>query len=143
MKLTPHFTLEELTQSQTASRLGIDNTPPPDVIENLTRTAQCLEAVRKVLDKPITISSGYRSPRLNKAVKGAANSQHVTGQAVDFICPAFGTPQEIVNAILKAGILFDQLILEFPPNGWVHMSVSAKPRKQSLIIDRAGTRAYP
>lgn len=142
MNLSPHFTLAEFTQSQTAVRLGIDNNPPSDVIENLKRTAMCLEAVRTYLGKPITISSGYRSPRLNKAVRGAAKSQHVTGHAVDFICPAFGTPAEIVKALLKAGTVFDQLILEFPPNGWVHMSVTDRPRKQALIIDRNGARAY-
>lgn len=142
MQLSPHFNLSEFTQSQTASRLGIDNTPTPDVIENLKKLAMCMEAVRTVLGKPITISSGYRSPRLNKAVKGAANSQHVTGQAVDFICPGFGKPEDVVKAIVKAGIVFDQLILEYPPDGWVHMSVSPNPRKQALIIDRRGARAY-
>jgi len=142
MNLSPHFLLSEFTQSQTARRLGIDNTPPPDVIENLKRTAMALEAVRTILGKPIIISSGYRSPRLNKAIKGASKSQHVTGHAVDFICPAYGTPAEIVKTLLRTGMVFDQLILEFPPDGWVHMSVTEKPRNQALIIDKSGTRAY-
>ena len=95
-----------------------------------------------MLGKPITISSGYRSPKLNKAVGGSTNSKHVTGQAVDFICPAFGSPEEVMRAIIKAGISFDQCILEFPPNGWVHMSFTENPRKQALIIDTKGTRAF-
>lgn len=140
MKLSPHFTLAEMTLSQTADRQGIDNTPPPQVIEALKRTAMGLEGVRTLLGAPIVISSGYRSPLLNQVVRGSKSSQHLTGQAVDFIAPGFGTPAEIVRAIVKAGLAFDQCILEF--DRWVHISFSDKPRRQALIIDRNGTRAF-
>jgi zinc D-Ala-D-Ala carboxypeptidase len=142
MKLSPHFDMAEFTTSQTASRLGIDNDPPLDVVANLKRTAQGLEGVRVLLGVPIMISSGYRSPALNKAVGGSKNSQHMTGEAVDFTAPGFGPPREVINRMVEAGIGFDQLILEFPPSGWVHVSFVAGGggRRQALLIDRTGTR---
>lgn len=140
MQLSPHFTLAELTVSQSAARLGIDNNPPPEVIKNLERTALGLEGVRMLLGAPVLISSGYRSPVLNMEIGGAKNSQHMTGQAVDFICPGFGSPAQIVKTIVNSGMQFDQVILEF--DRWVHLSFSDKPRRQALIIDRDGTRAF-
>lgn len=140
MNLSPHFTLAELTVSQSAARLGIDNNPPPAVIKALERTALGLEGVRMLLGAPVLVSSGYRSPALNKAVGGSVKSQHMTGQAVDFICPGFGSPAQIVRAIIKSGMQYDQVIVEF--DRWVHLSFSDKPRKQALIIDRNGTRDF-
>ena len=140
MQLSPHFTLAELTVSQSAARLGIDNNPPPSVIKALERTALGLEGVRMLLGAPVLVSSGYRSPALNKAIGGAKNSQHMTGQAVDFICPGFGSPRQIVKTLVNSGMQFDQCILEF--DRWVHLSFSDKPRRQALIIDRTGTRDF-
>ena len=142
MRLSPYFDLEEFTVSQTAARLGLDNTPPLDVVVNLRRTAQWLDGVRVILGEPIIISSGYRSPAVNKAVGGSKSSQHMTGQAVDFTAPRFGTPRQVIDRIMGAGMDYDQLILEFPPNGWVHASVvAADSRRQALQIDRDGTRS--
>ena len=129
MKLSPHFSLDEFTASQTATRRGIDNTPPPAVIETLKRTALGMEGIRAVLGAPIIISSGYRSPALNRSIGGAPKSQHVTGHAVDFICPGFGSPLEVCRTIVKSGIAYDQLIYE---GTWVHVSFSDKPRKEAL-----------
>lgn len=140
MNLSPHFTLAELTASQTAARKGLDNTPPPAVLANLKLTALGLEGVRMLLGAPISISSGYRSPAVNKAVGGAANSQHLTGQAVDFICPGFGKPEAVVRTIIASGMKFDQIIHEF--DSWVHLSFSDKPRMQALTIDRKGARPF-
>lgn len=140
MNLSEHFTLEELTASQTAARLGIDNSPTDEIVAVLKETAAGMENVRALLGKPITVSSGYRCQLLNRAVHGQPNSQHTTGQAVDFICPAYGTPQKIVNAILKSDIEFDQCILEL--DEWVHISFSHAPRMQALVIDHDGTRIY-
>jgi hypothetical protein len=144
MRVSPHFELSEFTVSQTAARLGIDNTPPPEVLDNIKRTAQWLEGVRILLGVPIIISSGYRSPELNKAVSGSKTSQHMTGQAVDFTAPGFGSPRHVIDRILDAGMQFDQLILEFPNSssgGWAHASVVATGgRQQALLIDRDGTR---
>lgn len=142
MNLTDHFTLEELTHSQTAARLGLDNEPPPAVVDALTRTAHGLEMVRVLLQAPILVSSGYRSPLVNRAVGGAANSQHILGEAADFTAPGFGDPTEIVRAIMRSTrpIPYDQLIVEF--GRWVHISFSRSPRHQALVIDHDGTRAF-
>lgn len=131
-KLSPHFTLEEFTVSQTAARKGLNNTPSEDIVKVLTNTANQMEAVRKLLGAPITINSGYRSPEVNKAVGGARNSQHMTGEAVDFIAPGFGSVSAIVERIKSSGLVFDQLIDEY--GSWVHISFSEKPRKQVLTI---------
>lgn len=132
-KLTDHFSLEEMTASETAARRGIDNTPSPAIIKNLTRTAQLLERVRVLLgSKPILVSSGYRSPALNAAVGGSKTSAHMQGLAADFICPGFGTPLAICKRLDSLGVEFDQLIQE---GTWVHIGLAAegiKPRRQVL-----------
>lgn len=146
IKLSPHFDLDEFTVSQYGARHGLDNTPGKVELANLRATAAGMEMVRSDLnDNPIQISSAYRSVDINKAIGGAATSQHCEGKAVDFKCPAFGTPRDIVAALSKSNIKFDQLILEFwagGQSGWVHISFSQKPRRQCLIIDRRGTRAF-
>lgn len=137
--LSPHFTLEELTFSQTAARQDIDNTPPPDVLVHLRRTALGLEGVRVRLGgAPIIISSGYRCPVLNARVGGSERSQHMTGQAADFTAPRFGSVREVVDALADSDVPYDQLILEF--GRWVHISFAAEPRHHALVIDRAGAR---
>ncbi len=137
MKLSEHFTLEEMTFT---IHRNIDNIPPPSIVEALTKTAMALEGVRTLLGAPITINSGYRSPMLNKAVGGVVGSQHTKGQAVDFGCKGFGTPDQIVKAIKNSGVQYDQLIREY--DKWVHISFSDTPRKQVLIIDKKGVRNY-
>lgn len=145
-QLSPHFSLEELCFSDTAIRLHIDNDPPAALHGNLKRLANGLERVRQLLNNnAIIVSSGHRCKRLNEAVHGQPNSQHVEGNAVDFRCPTYGPPSQIVKLIQKSGIEFDQCILEFPgsPNGgWVHISFSDNPRKQVLAIDAKGTRSF-
>lgn len=136
--LTEHFTLEEMTYSQTASRCGIDNTPPPGIVEELTLTCEMLERVREALgDCSILVTSGYRCPELNAACGGSSTSQHMFGQAADFYAPDFGTPKEVCEAIMAAGIIYDQLIWEY--GDWVHMSQSAEPRMMALTINEYGT----
>lgn len=139
MNLSPHFTLEEMMQSQSAARLGLDNTPPPEMVAALKRTAQLLEEVRVLMGgKPLLVSSGYRAPAVNRAIGGAANSAHMLGCAADFSCPSFGSPVEICRAIARSDILFDQVIHEF--RAWVHIAWAPSQRKQVLTIDAAGTR---
>lgn len=146
MKLTKNFSLAEFTSSQTASRLGLDNTPPAEVIENLKVLAVGLELVRNLTRSPITISSGYRSPEVNAAVGGSKTSQHMKGQAADILCPKFGDPKALMTAIVKANIPFDQCLLEFykpKGGGWVHISFTdGTPRQQALVIDSNGTRTW-
>lgn len=121
MNLSEHFTLEELTQSQHAVRACIDNTPTdPVVLDNLRITAQMLEAVRTLLGgHPILVTSGYRCPKLNTLIGSGSTSQHTRGLAVDFTCPAFGTPKHICQRLLEMDLQFDQLIFE---GSWVHLS---------------------
>lgn len=139
MKLTPHFTLEELTFT---SHREFDNTPNVVQVNNLQRLAEFLEEVRSLLGKPIIIDSGFRSPEVNQAVGSTSVSQHLRGCAADF--RVFNmTPAEVVKAIHGANLPYDQLILEL---GWTHISIpntdDAEPRNMALIIDKKGTRFY-
>jgi len=140
MNLTKHFTLAELTVSQEAARRGISNEPDAEALENLKTLALTLEAVRELLGHPVLISSGYRSPKVNSAVGGSRTSAHMQGLAADFICPGFGSPREIVNAISNSQIRFDQLINEF--GSWVHIGVSPTMRGQVLIASRRDGKVH-
>ena len=143
MRLSPNFTLEELTASQIAERRGLDNTPNATAIANLTRLAALLEQVRAVIGKPIIVTSGYRSPEVNLAIGSTNKSQHPLGCAADFKVSGL-TPKQIVEACIKADIPYHQIIEEFA--SWTHISVpntpSEPPKKQALIIDRNGTRPF-
>ena len=135
MNLSLHFSLAELVASQVATRKGIDNTPAPAIVANLTRLAALLEQVRALVGAPIAISSGYRSPALNRAVGGAANSAHVLGLAAD-IGTAKLAPKALALLIRQSDIAFDQLIYE---GTWVHIALSAgTPRRQVLTAKFAG-----
>ena len=137
--LSPHFSLEELTASQAAARLGLKNIPTGAILANLTRTADLMEKVREALGaRTITVSSGYRSPRVNEAVGGSPTSAHVFGYAVDFNCHGFGTPLEVAKH-LERTLNYDQLIHEY--GSWVHISFDPKRRNMELTIDRKGTRS--
>ena len=141
MRLSPHFSLEELTHSDTATRLGIDNTPTAEIIDNLTFLAKELEYVRDILNTPMLISSGFRCYALNDHLGSKRTSSHTKGLAVDFISPSYGNPRSIVSAIVKANINYDQVILEY--DRWVHLSFKQlDPRKQALIIDKEGVRPF-
>jgi uncharacterized protein YcbK (DUF882 family) len=144
MNLTAHFTLEELTASETAERNGWDNTPNDQELANLVRLAGLLEQVKEVLaGKPIMISSGLRTKKVNDAVGSKDTSQHCIGCAADFKVPGM-TPDQVVKAIVASGIGYDQIIREF--DRWTHISIpnsiNFNPRGQALIIDKAGTRPY-
>ena len=112
MNLSPNFTLEELTSSETAARHGLDNTPGPVAMQNLQRLANFLEEVRKVLGKPISINSAYRGPEVNAKVGGSKNSQHMVGCAADIKIPGM-TPDAVCRAIIASDLQYDQLIREF------------------------------
>ena len=139
MKLTPHFTLEEMTFT---NHRELDNTPNVLQINNLQRLAEFLEEVRSLLGKPIIIDSGFRSPDVNQAVGSTSVSQHLRGCAADFRVPGM-TPAEVVKAIHGSDLPFDQLILELT---WTHISIpntdDVAPRRMALIIDKKGTRFY-
>jgi hypothetical protein len=144
MNITPNFSLEELTASETAERNGWDNNPNGYERENLSRLADLLEQVKVVLGgKPIMINSAFRSKQVNDAVGSKDTSQHRTGCAADIRVPGM-TPDQVVKAVIDSGIGYDQIIREF--DRWTHISipntVDTSPRKQALIIDKAGTRVY-
>jgi hypothetical protein len=132
MRLTRNFSLEQLIYSETAERERIDNSPGPEIVDNLRLLAQGLEQVQLLTEFPLEISSGYRCPELNHRVGGARTSQHTHGQAADFTCAEFGPPADIIEAIRASDIEFDQCILEYAK--WVHISFSKTPRGKVLTI---------
>ena len=138
MKLTKNFSLQEMTKSQTALRKGIDNTPTPDKIEPLTLLCEkVLQPVRDHFDRPVIITSGYRSPELCVAIGSKVTSQHTKGQAADFEVP--GVSNMEVAQWIADNCEFDQLILECftgGNTGWIHCSYVHEPRKELLTYDR-------
>jgi len=133
--VTPHFTLAELTHTDHRS---LDNTPTQIEISNLQRLAQFLETVKTTLGgKPIIISSAFRSKAVNDAVGSRDTSSHRLGLAADFRVPGVA-PDAVVRALLH--LPYDQIIREY--DAWTHISISDKPRRQALIIDRQGTRPF-
>ena len=141
MNLSEHFTFEELTITD---HREFDNTPNVEETENLTRLAEFLEQVKEVLGgKPIMVNSAFRSEAVNNAVGSRNTSQHRIGCAADIRVPGM-TPDEVVKAVIASGIGYDQIIREF--DRWTHISVpntkDMTPRRQALIIDKAGTRVY-
>lgn len=163
MNLSPHFTLAELTDSDTAARNGINNDPPLEVVANLKRTAAGLERVRVLLNaNAIHVTSGYRSEALERVICAGsykawcarrgmavnadswaqyfATKDHPKGNAADIKCPGYGTPERVMQTIVASDLVFDQCILEF--GQWVHISFSEANRHKALVIDNKGTREY-
>lgn len=143
MKLSDHFTLEELISSDIAKNHNLDNNPSESVIHNLTRLAKLLESVRALFNKPIRVNSAYRSPEVNSLLGSKPTSQHCIGCAADIRIDGL-TPDQIVRKIKDSNIVYDQLIREF--DSWVHISIPNEEgklaRKNALIIDKNGTRTY-
>ena len=135
MNLSPHFTLAEMTVTDHRS---LDNSPTQIEISNLQRLAQFLETVKTTLGgKPVIINSAFRSKAVNDAVGSKDTSQHRLGLAADFRVPGM-TPDAVVRALLK--LPYDQIIREY--DAWTHISISDKPRRQALIIDKQGVRPF-
>ena len=135
--MTPNFTLAELT---TTSHREFDNTPNEAEMANLQKLAEFLEEVKALLDgKPIMINSAFRSKQVNDSVGSKDTSQHRTGSAADIRVPGM-SPDAVVRALVASDLSFDQVIREF--DAWTHISIADKPRRQALIIDKAGTRPF-
>ena len=129
-KLSEHFTYDEMTLSGTAVRKGIKNAPSPKELANLKKLCtKILEPFRAKVG-PLRVSSGYRSPALNKLIGGSAKSQHCLGQATD-VTPIKMDLKKAYLCLVDSNIPFDQAIFEF--GRWVHVSWSVKPRKQCLV----------
>jgi hypothetical protein len=144
LKLSKNFSLAEAVRSDTAERLHIINKPLGTVLNTMIQTALYMEEVRNILGaNPIHINSWYRCIELNRAIGSKDTSQHRVGEAVDFVCPNFGTPLDICKEIIKHKdtIPFDQLIIE---HSWVHISFSIlnrKPRNQVISLLNTGRYA--
>ena len=125
-KVTMHFSIEELYASQTAKAKGIDNKPDfPSLINLVYLCAYVLEPLRVAMNEPIKIGSGYRCPKLNAAVGGVSNSQHMKGQAVDLCIDGDLKKGKKWFAYIRDHLPFDQLIWEHNPKTgsyWVHVS---------------------
>lgn len=131
-----YFTINELTKSSTASRLHINNTPSQEVKDNLNKLIDnVLDPLRGLYGKPIIVNSGYRCPKLNKAVGGARNSQHLIGQASDIrtVTNTKESNKQLFDIIRNSKLPFDQLINEYDFN-WVHVSYGPRNRRQVLTI---------
>ena len=123
-----YFTIQELTESATAKRLKINNTPPPEAVEALEHLVdEALDPARKLLGDPITVTSGYRSPTLNKRVKGSVNSQHMKGEAADIT----SSDNSRLFEILKS-LPFDQLIWE-NDGEWIHVSLKKEGNRGQIL----------
>lgn len=139
MMLSKYFTKAEMIRSAKAKKLGIDNTPPQAIIDNLMLFCRCCaDRVRELFGVPISPSSGYRCPKLNVAVGGSATSDHPQGFAMDFNVPGH-TVRQAIGKIVRSGIVFDQLIDEY--GTWIHVGYRplGRNRNQILII-RKGSR---
>ncbi|MCX8602659.1 hypothetical protein J3U62_12370 [Gilliamella sp. B3773] len=133
--------MDEFTRSTTADRLQIDNSVPADLMPNVQLTAIKLEFVRQALGKPINITSGYRCPALNARVGGVSTSAHTKGLAVDFHS-SYGTPKEICQRLIDAGVQFDKLIQEH--NQWVHIGFNPNNNRQIVLtaVKQGGKTIY-
>ena len=144
MQLTPHFSLNELTRSDTAKRLDIRNEPNDVQIANLHTLAEGLEQVRtKLNSNPIWVTSGFRSMDLNRVIKSKDTSYHTYGLASDFTCPGYGDVPQVMRTLANSSIEFDQLILEH--GSWIHIAFpkgTEKPRRQMLSISSSGVLIY-
>lgn len=136
-QLTRHFTLAELTASNKAASLRIDNTPPPELIPRLILLAEMLERIRSVLGSPVVVTSGYRCEQLNLAVGGASTSDHPQGHAADIIAPNFGSATEVAKVLapLVATLGIGQIILEgVRGKQWVHVSTHVPERAINRVL---------
>lgn len=142
MKLSPNFTLAELTRSDTATQLKLDNTPPQELLPRLIRVAEMLERIRTTLNCPVIVTSGYRASAVNRAVGGVTTSDHSQGHAADFVAPAYGTPYDIAKTLapLVSVLGIGQIIYERTARtSWVHVSTRVPEKTSNRVITYNGT----
>ena len=144
MKLSPNFTLEELTASQTAARLGIDNSPGELELSNLKRLAEYFETIRFALGRAVYVTSALRVLELNRLIGSKDSSDHIVGCAGDIKVPGM-TPDEVIRKMINANVRIHQVIREF--DSWVHVSIPRTAdgvwKNEILIIDKKGVRLWP
>jgi len=130
-----YFTMSELTSSPTARRKGIDNTP--NGVQRAALTAlvtNILDPLREAYGKPIVVTSGFRCPRLNRAVGGVAKSQHMKGEAADIrtLSDRPSDNKKLFDLIIKLGLPFDQCIDEYGYN-WIHVSYTSQGNRRQVL----------
>lgn len=141
--ITPNFLWRDVVHSDVGERNGVDNTPPDSMWPAIINTASHLEMVRTKILRAIIVNSFYRSLTVNTLVGSHYTSQHVKGEAVDWVCPAFGTPYQVCHALIpfieELGI--DQLILE---HTWIHTSFNSNPnsKPRGMVISLLATGGY-
>ncbi|MEG1040030.1 MAG: D-Ala-D-Ala carboxypeptidase family metallohydrolase [Pseudomonas sp.] len=140
MNLSEHFTLAEMTVSQSAARSNIDNTPDANSVNNLRRLCALLEQVRLLIGRPVLVTSGYRCAALNRMVGGAPRSAHVQGLAADINVSGL-TPAALARRLADSALMFDQLILEF--DSWVHLGLAEGAERRQILTIRKGTGYLP
>ena len=136
-----YFTIGELCASSTAKKLGIDNSPTPEIEKNLHLLIDnVLDPVRKIYGAPIRVTSGYRCPALEQAVSGKVYGQHLQGLAADLQPISGGSLADIFRAVIKHGV-WDQLIIEENANGarWVHVSYTPQNRRNQVLAYKNGS----
>ena len=144
MKLSKNFTLQELIKSNTALRLGIDNTPSKEGIMKLTLLAAFLQKIRDRIG-PLRITSGYRSPLLSEAIGSSSNSQHCRYEAVDlqFVRRGQMNNLAIYNTLIELDLDYDQCILEFGDStatsdpaspAWIHLSWKVSDNRRQTLV---------
>jgi zinc D-Ala-D-Ala carboxypeptidase len=137
--LSAHFTWQEVTRSPTATRLGINNSLPPELVPNVERTVSLMERIRLLIGGPIKVNSWYRCLALNTAVGGSKTSAHPKGLAVDWE-PTLITLAAAFHLVAESGLIFDQLIHEGTRDGadWIHVGLSeGQPRRQVMLATGA------
>ena len=134
MKLSKNFALSEITHSNTAKRLGIENEPTEKHLQNMQHLVDNLLQPLRDAVGPIRISSGYRNPSLNRAIGGSVSSQHCKGEALDIQFWQMGKMMNelIYEWILDSGLEFDQMINEFD-FAWIHISLKAKDNRKQVL----------
>jgi zinc D-Ala-D-Ala carboxypeptidase len=141
VKLSPNFTLAELTASDAAKRAGVENQPTPVEVLRLRRLALGLEWVRDIVKKPVRVHSAFRNEKVNALVGGVENSDHRLGLAADISVSGM-TARELANTLARQLAIFDQIILE-EDRGVVHISFADRYRKQVLQQLKKGGRFIP
>ena len=145
-----HYTIRELTKSRTAAKLGIDNTPTPEITRRLNALVdKVLDPLREKFGAPIIVTSGYRSPKVNAATPGASKtSQHMQGEAADIrtVSDSREDNMKLLRCLLQSGIEFDQIICEYPDaNGrpdWIHVSYTTRRANRKVKTTCRGGKYY-
>lgn len=141
MQLTDHFSLEELTFSEKAARLGLDNSPDKPEVDNLVLLCRfILEPLRSAFGRPVVVTSGFRAPVVNKAVGGASTSHHLSGRAADIRVTGV-RPIEVCRMVAKLALPYEQCILEF--GSWCHVSIplfNSPPKRELLTAKKDGKK---